>query len=245
MLKNLKENNFFIKIITPINFTVILPVLIFLLLTANNYSQQENLKFKHITSDDGLSQNFISCILQDQKGFMWFGSKDGLNRYDGYSFVVYQHDPFDTTTISDNFITSLFEDSRGYIWVGTLNGGLNCLQRETETFIRIHFRSVVSESFADNEIKSIAEDAKGNIWIGTHGDGIFKLTIQNKNPFKVTYKQFENKSDNKGSLNINIVNTLHFDSNGTLWIGTKTGLVQLNTDTENFTQFNIQTKNPK
>jgi len=95
------------------------------------------MNFGHLTSDDGLSQNFISCIIQDQKGFMWFGTKDGLNRYDGHNFVVYQHDPFDTTTITDNFITSLFEDSRGYIWVGNIKRWINIFERETETFHHI------------------------------------------------------------------------------------------------------------
>ena len=153
-------------------------ILLILVLAFPIYPQSENIKFRHLTSDDGLSQNFVSCILQDQKGFMWFGTKDGLNRYDGYSFVVYQHDPFDTTSISDNFITSLFEDSRGYLWVGTLNGGLNLFERETETFHHIRYSSNISKTINSEEIKSIIEDSKGNIWIGTRGEGSFQIIFR-------------------------------------------------------------------
>jgi len=224
---------------------IISSILLIFLLTLVTYPQNAKLNFKHLTSDNGLSQNFISSILQDKKGFMWFGTKDGLNRYDGYSFIVYQHNPFDSATISANYITALFEDSRGYIWVGTLNGGLNCFKRETETFIRIHFKSGTSKNYTTNEIKSIIKDANGNIWIGTRGDGIFKLSIQNKNPFKITYKQFVNDPNNKESLNSNIITTLHFDSKGVLWIGTETGLTQFNENAKSFTQFSIKTKNPK
>ena len=159
-----------------INFYRVLlsAILLILVITFQAYPQNENIKFKHLSSDDGLSQNFVSCILQDTKGFMWFGTKDGLNRYDGYSFVVYQHDPFDTTTISDNFITSLFEDSRGYIWVGTLTGGLNIFDRKTETFHQINFTPNSSKITVTEEVKAIVEDSKGNIWIGTRGEGVFQ-----------------------------------------------------------------------
>jgi ligand-binding sensor domain-containing protein len=76
-------------------------------------SAQERVAFRHLTIADGLSQNAVSAIVQDRRGFMWFGTKDGLDRYDGYQFVVFRHDPFDSTSISDSEITALFEDSRG------------------------------------------------------------------------------------------------------------------------------------
>jgi len=224
---------------------IFLTILSFLLIFSSGLSQSKDIKFKHLTSDDGLSQNFVSCILQDQKGFMWFGTKDGLNRFDGHNFVVYQHDPFDTTAISDNFITSLFEDSRGHLWVGTLNGGVNIFDRETETFHRIRYSSVISKTVNTDEVKSIVEDSKGNIWIGTRGEGIFKMNFQNNNSFDITYKQFVAQSDKPGSLSNNIISTLLIDSKGFLWISTQTGLDKFNIDTETFTHYNIETRNPK
>ncbi|MBK7631828.1 MAG: response regulator [Ignavibacteriales bacterium] len=218
-------------------------LIVFFLFTIKISSQEIN--FKHLTGDDGLSQNFVSSILQDQKGFMWFGTKDGLNRYDGYNFVVYQHDPFDSTTITDNFITTLFEDSRGYIWVGTLNGGLNYFERTTETFHHFQFRSSTFKTYNSEEIKSIIEDPLGNIWIGTRGQGIYKLSFTGNNSNDIKFKQFTSQSDKPGGLSSNIVTNLFFDSNGVLWVGTLNGLDKFNSKDETFTHYQIQTKNLK
>lgn len=215
-----------------------------LLFWQNNVFAQQ-VYFKHLTGDNGLSQNFVSCILQDQKGFMWFGTKDGLNRYDGYAFVVYQHNPFDTTTVSDNFITALYEDSRGYIWIGTLNGGLNRFDRRKEIFHHIHYASTISDSIYIDGIKSIVEDSVGNIWIGTKGEGVFRLSLKNNNPYDITYKQFVYEADKPGSLSSNIVSTLFFDSKGILWVSSLSGLDKFDNDHEKFIHYEFQTRNPK
>jgi signal transduction histidine kinase/ligand-binding sensor domain-containing protein/DNA-binding response OmpR family regulator len=224
--------------------SISLQALHFIILLAGIINPQE-INFKHLTGDNGLSQNFVSCILQDQKGFMWFGTKDGLNRYDGYSFVVYQNDPFDTTTISANYITALYEDSRGYIWVGTLNGGLNCFDRNTEIFYHIIYSSVGSDNLNTNEIKSLAEDKSGNIWVATRNDGLFKITLNHKKSFAANYKQYIHEEGKSKSLSSNNTSTLFFDSHRTLWVGTENGLNKFDFDSESFTNFKIQTKNSK
>ncbi len=238
-----KNNSAYLKFLYPSLKRLLVIILTILFLTIKIHPQE--IHFKHLTIDDGLSQNFVSCILQDQKGFMWFGTKDGLNRYDGYSFVIYQNNPFDTTTISENFVTSLFEDSRGHIWVGTLNGGLNCFQRETESFIRINFRLHAQEKNNLSEIKSITEDSKGNIWFATRGDGLFRLSLKNGNPGKTSYKQFISTPGNTEGINSNIINCLLIDSKDNLWLGTNSGLNHFDFLTGNFKHFNIQTKNQK
>jgi hypothetical protein len=83
------------------------------------------IRFQKISLEEGLSQGIVNVILQDQRGFIWFGTQDGLNRYDGYNFKVYKTNPEDPTSLSDNWVESLFEDKDGYIWIGTYQGGLN------------------------------------------------------------------------------------------------------------------------
>jgi signal transduction histidine kinase/ligand-binding sensor domain-containing protein/DNA-binding response OmpR family regulator len=219
--------------------------LIFLYFTNFTFTQSNTIKFKHIGSDEGLSQNFISCILQDKKGFMWFGTKDGLNRYDGYSFVVYQHDSFDSTTISSSYITTLFEDSRGLIWVGTLNGGLNCFDRKTETFKHINYSSGLLKNFIDYEIKSIAEDKDGNIWIAIRGFGLVRLIINNHSPLEISEQPVTLKSDDRNIPYFNIITCLKFDSKNMLWIGTENGLMKYNPVDKKITSYEVRTKNTK
>ena len=98
--------------------------------------------FERLSMEDGLSQSAVISILQDSQGFMWIATFDGLNRYDGYAFKVFRHNPQDAGTISNNNITSLYEDSKGRLWVGTRGGGVNRLDAETQRFV--HFKHDVS-----------------------------------------------------------------------------------------------------
>src|SRR6266702_6438019 len=111
---------------------------LFILLNAISvcaFCQTANLKFTHLSIEGGLSQSNVTCILQDSHGFMWFGTRDGLNKYDGYKFTVFKNTEGDSKSISNNFITSLIEDKKGDLWIGTWGGGLNKLDRQKDQFI--------------------------------------------------------------------------------------------------------------
>ncbi|HKL31576.1 MAG TPA: two-component regulator propeller domain-containing protein [Tangfeifania sp.] len=190
--------------------------------------------------NDGLSQNAVFAILQDSKGFMWFGTKDGLNCYDGYNFVIYQHNPFDSTTISANHITALFEDRHKNIWVGTLTGGLNLYNPESDTFQQILLESKQQKIHDRIEITKIAEDSQGNIWVGTNTEGLFCLTYNNENE---TFKQTKHFQTEK--LSSNTVDGLYADSKNILWIGAPNGLTRYDQKNETFTFSEIITKNPE
>src|ERR1700733_10382127 len=96
----------------------IYPGIFFLLLfPLYAFSQNSRLKFSHIGTDAGLSQSNVTCILQDSRGFMWFGTRDGLNKYDGYQFTVYKNIEGDQKSISNSFITSMIEDKKGNLWI--------------------------------------------------------------------------------------------------------------------------------
>src|SRR5579862_9822830 len=99
---------------------------VFLLtISLEGHAQKENLKFDHLDINSGLSQNHVLCALQDSRGFMWFGTRDGLKRYDGYKFTIYRNVAGDQHSLSNNFVTGIIEDSKGYIWIATNGGGVN------------------------------------------------------------------------------------------------------------------------
>ncbi len=112
--------------------------------------------FTHYQVENGLSNNAVICSLQDHQGFLWFGTKDGLNRFDGYSFKVFRNDPDDPQSIGSNFIYSLFEDRKGILWVGC-DRGLFTYDANTETFRRV-------EKTPTQEVMSLQVDDNGNCW---------------------------------------------------------------------------------
>lgn len=200
-------------------------------LAGQNQAGQEDYIFRHIRIEEGLSQSSVLCMLQDKLGFLWFGTANGLNRYDGYTFKIFSNDPSDSTTISDNGILSIFEDSKGFIWIGTVEGVLNKYDRRTGFFKRynitasLHTEKNLEEDYFDfplplsrnNErsITSITEDKKGNIWFGTWGKGLIKL-----NPISNKFEHFRMTNDKANSFNSNRVRSLLTDENGNIWIGT-------------------------
>ncbi len=103
-------------------------------------------RFKHLGIDQGLSQSMITAICQDYKGFMWFGTRDGLNRYDGYDFKIYKADNYQKDALTDNHITSIYEDNRQQLWIGTLHGGLLVYSRAKDSFIRINSQAFPPEA---------------------------------------------------------------------------------------------------
>jgi len=110
-------------------------VLLITLSTSITYSQSERIHFSHISIHDGLSNNNVNCIFQDNQGYMWFGTHRGLNRYDGYNIKIYSQKSSDTHSISSSRISCIYQDKSGTLWIGTWGGGLNIFDSETEKFI--------------------------------------------------------------------------------------------------------------
>ena len=126
-----------------------------------------SLRFMNLGLQDGLSQSTVLVTLQDRFGFLWIGTEDGLNRYDGYMFKIFRPDLNNPDSVSDRWITSIFEDSQGYLWIGTRQGGLNRYDFETGKFQYYLNNPLDQESISSNYITSILENAKGELWIGT------------------------------------------------------------------------------
>lgn len=154
-------------------------LILFLFLWFNHpFLRGQNVTLESLTIENGLSQGMIYDILQSRDGFLWIGTKDGLNRYDGYNFKVWNNDPNKPWSLAENTVTALFEDSRGWLWVGYENDGIGLFDRRTERFY--HF----SLPFADSrgkqdlyDIRQITEDKAGNIWTASRSGGVFRLQI--------------------------------------------------------------------
>lgn len=200
-------------------------------------SSERRLEFESFTVNDGLSQNFVTCILQDYQGFLWFGTRDGLNRYDGYQFKVYSFDAEDTTSISANTIQSLYEDKGGNLWVGTWFGGLNKYDRARDRFVRYSYQQ---EAPTQNLTFPIQEDQSGILWLGT-ADGLKRF-----DPQTGRFTSFFYKPDDSQRWKYNSVFAILEADDGNLWLGTPqefSGLLYFNRTTETFTPFKVDPKN--
>ena len=153
---NLKNNLFFLTFFLASYFFV-----------AQDFSDNNRLlKFKEYSLTEGLSQSSVLCILQDSNGYMWFGTRDGLNKYNGHTFKTYRYNLKDKNSISSSYIKFLFEDKKGNIWIGT-NNGLNKYIPHEDNFKRFK-HSKDTKSLIDDEIWSIANAKEDYLWIGTN-----------------------------------------------------------------------------
>lgn len=202
-------------------------------------AQKPELKFQKLSLKDGLSQSTVYSILQDSRGLMWFGTQDGLNKYDGYQFTVYRHDPSNAHSLSHNEIFALYEDNTGTLWIGTSNG-LNRFDRQQERFIHYQNDPNNPNSLSHNTVLSIFEDDKAVLWVGTKGGGLNQFD-RKRNQFV----SFRHNPNNPNSLSNDIVWPIYQDKQGTLWIGTDgSGLNQFDRQRKTFTHYLPDAQNP-
>ena len=174
-------------------------------------AQESPIRFRNISKKQGLSHVDVFCVLQDSKGYMWFGTREGLNFYDGNSIRVYNK----KDGLSSDRIQTLHEDQNGHIWIGTIDGGLNRLDRETGKCISYKNDPKKPTSISSNDIYAISRDKKNNLWIGTFGGGLCKF-----DPVTQSFQTYQNDPSKPGSLSHNDVFSILEDKRGNLWIGT-------------------------
>jgi signal transduction histidine kinase/ligand-binding sensor domain-containing protein len=180
----------------------------------STYLQAQWLKFDNLSSEDGLSQNSVIKIFQDSRDFLWFGTFDGVNRYDGYNFRIFKSVLDDSTSISGLNINSICEDKNGNIWFGSLGGGISKYNRNTETFKRYVNNKKIINSPVSNYIRDLIFDNDGNLWIATEG-GLDKL-----NPITEKFTHYHYDLSNINSIGSDYVLSLGKDDQGNIWIGT-------------------------
>ena len=176
--------------------------------------QNQQLKFERIGMKDGLSDINILCLIQDSRGFIWVGTENGLNRYDGHQFRVFYSDPTDSESISNNYVKNLYEDAQGNIWIATHGGGMNKFDRKNNRFKRYINDPGNKNTISDNTVNKIIGDLQGKLWIAT-SDGVNLY-----NPEKNIFKRFYHDPQNPRSLSENNITTVFADSRGNIWFGT-------------------------
>lgn len=204
------------------------------------YAQNAHLTFEHINSASGLSHNNILCILQDSRGFMWFGTWQGLNKYDGYNITVYKNDPLDIKSISNNYINGIAESKNGNIWIATSGGGLCLFDRNNENFIRYRHNSNNPFSLASDVLQTVIEDKAGIVWIGTD-KGLDRF-----DPAKNKFEHFVPDPEDEKSISDFAIRYIFEDADQQIWIGTINGGLNLyNPAHKNFTRYMHNVKDSK
>ncbi|WP_420149514.1 hybrid sensor histidine kinase/response regulator transcription factor [Spirosoma sp.] len=159
--------------------------------------------WQELTISDGLSQGMVFDLKQDRRGFLWIATKDGLNRYDGYNFKVFTHDPYNEYSLSESACSALLIDRKGRLWIGTLTNGLNLYDDQTQRFYHITLNDNKAASANNYEIRLLDEDPEGNIWVGTSVGISIKIqlppSLQTGFPEKVDFTS----QIKKQSLNLN------------------------------------------
>ncbi len=203
------------------------------------YSQKQcdQLKFKNYGTDQGLAVTTAFSIVQDDYGFLWIASIDGLIRYDGYKFVAYKNNFNDSSSISDNTISYLSKGRSNRIWMGTYSGGLNSLDATTGKFKRYVNNSGDKNSISSNRVWAVLEDDNGIVWAGTD-NGLNRIDIKTN---KVTRYYHDERS--KNSLCESTILSLAKDKQGVLWIGTVNGLSRAPLDLNQYVREFINYKN--
>lgn len=203
---------------------ILLAFLLCLVLSCEIFWAQgfQNFHFRTYQVDDGLSENTIYCIMQDSKGFLWFGTKDGLNRFDGTNFRIFRFDTKSKDSLGNNFVRSIHEGADGNtLYIGT-DVGLYIMDVRNETFELMNIKDSDGELIS-TAVNSLIVDNKNRLWIGTMYQGVFTYDIETREVRKVdVYKQ---------NLAQNAVWYIYQDQAGIVWVGTRIGLLRYNDST--------------
>jgi len=173
-------------------------------------------RFEHLSIEQGLSQGTVNAILQDRQGFLWFGTENGLNRYDGVRFTTYFEDRTRAEGLGSGWVNCLAEDQLGQLWIGTFGGGLTRLDPRTGEMRTFRYQGA---ALPNDSIRSLALDAAGNLWIGLDGNGIAVLTQDQLQSPTPRFEHLEPEPAKPGGLPSGSINCLFRDQGGTLWIG--------------------------
>jgi ligand-binding sensor domain-containing protein/signal transduction histidine kinase len=205
----------------------------------NPNSPTTPLRFTSLSLEEGLSQSVVNVTYQDSQGYLWFGTQDGLNRYNGYEFTIFRPDIDAPDSLSDRFITDIIEDGQGGLWVGTTIGGLNRYDRVTGLFTHLSTDPTNPDSLSGNCIRSLAIDQRGMLWVGSDG-GLDILDPQ----LNVFLAHYQNQSEDPSNFFNRGINDIYRDHAGVMWIASDEGLAYFNQNTASFEYYSHDPVDP-
>ncbi len=195
-------------------------------------------RFLRFGVDDGLLSSTVLSVLQDQRGYLWFTTNNGLSRYDGSGFVNYRRDADNPNSLSSNSLHALIESRDGLLWIGADPGGLNVYDPKTDRFYAYRHDPENPNSLPDDSIWALMEDREGQIWIGTRG-GLSRF-----NRATEQFTHYLPDPNNPAAIAAPVINRLYQDRSGTIWVATRQGLQRYNPATDDFTLFQNDPQNP-
>ncbi|MEM8997590.1 MAG: two-component regulator propeller domain-containing protein, partial [Acidobacteriota bacterium] len=190
--------------------------------------QPRTLRFQHLRTEHGLSQSTVAAIHQDRRGFMWFGTQDGLNRWDGLEFNLYRHDPEEPSSLPNSYVRALESDADGNLWVGT-SFGLGRFDAVTETFQVFHHDPERPDSLSGEDVRGLYADGDGNLWIATQDGGVDRLDIATSTIRRLSPPTLP------GS--IAGADAITGDEQGRIWFGLRRGLATLRPGSDTLVRF--------
>ncbi|QTD49831.1 two-component regulator propeller domain-containing protein [Sulfidibacter corallicola] len=202
------------------------------------WGQVRSLRFQNLNQRQGLSQGFVNSVIQDRYGFMWMGTQDGLNRFDGFAFQVFLSQADDPDSISDDWIWCLLEDREGAIWIGTRSGGLNRydpIQRRFRHYLPDPARE---DGIGGANVHTLLEDRDGRLWLGTRNGGLNRMNADG------SFSRFVVEGPAGRTLSDNWVHDLMEDREGRIWIATNRGLDVLSADRQRIRRFHHDPGDP-
>ncbi len=197
------------------------------------------LRFETISLEQGLSQSVVTVTFQDSQGYLWFGTQDGLNRYDGYHFTVFRPDPDDPSSLSDRMILDMVEDTRGILWIGTMLGGLNRYDRQSGIFTHYQHDPGDPASVGGNCIRALEIDQDGRLWVASDG-GLDTFDTQNG----TVLAHYQHDPAVAVSLLSNAITDVLHDQSGVLWVASDMGLSYQLTANDPFVSFTHDPADP-
>jgi ligand-binding sensor domain-containing protein/DNA-binding CsgD family transcriptional regulator len=205
-----------------------------LLTVAAANTNQRNIRFRNLTVGDGLSQSIVHCIFQDRSGFIWCGTLDGLNKYDGTGFKIYRPVPGQNNSLSHKQVNTICEDKQGRLWIGT-SSGLNLLDRKRDRFIHYKASPANPTALSHNSIKILYVDRRGTLWIGTWGGGLNKMEDA-----RGRFTHYKHNTKDNSTISSNWVQCIYEDHQGFLWVSASKGFNRFHREKNVFTRYFYQ-----